>query len=366
MKKSSFSQRILALLLALMMYLPAPALGESYPFVGFTVASLRMRQRPNDTSDVLVTIPAGDAVIITGESGSYYIALYEGKQGYALKSYITGGQNVPQQPVITPAPTLPPQATQAPQPSQTPYTLLYAGSSGEMVRVLQAALAELGYYTGKIDGDFGTGTRNAVISFQYKNGLSQTGAADGALQQLLFEGKPKNAKGKATAVKTVSYLPGALIQSGSRGEAVEKLQRRLAELGYYTGVIDGDCGSGSVSAIKKFQKKNNLKQTGIADAAMQELLYSGKALSAKATATPKPVPTPTPYVIGSGATAAPATSSRGKPKRPKIMTGSRMILMTAPLTCSSMVYMVLPTDAKSFSSKQVKNRPKPPAQTMRR
>lgn len=291
MKYLSPFRRIFALALALVLWITAlPALAESYPFVGFTTASLRLRQRPSDTSDVLITIPSGDAVIITGESGNYYIALYEGKQGYAMKSYITTGQGAAQQPAAPSAPVAP-QSTQAPA---TPYTLLYAGNQGAAVRALQEALEELGFYSGKIDGDFGSGTKNAVISFQRQNGLTQTGTADGALQQLLFEGKPKNAKGKAVSVKTVSYLEGALIQSGSTGEAVEKLQTRLKELGYYTATVDGDCGSGTVNAIKKFQKKAGLSQTGKADATTQALLYSLSAPHANATATPKPTATPTP------------------------------------------------------------------------
>ena len=92
------------------------------------------------------------------------------------------------------------------------------------VRLLQQKLKSLGYYKGSVDGSFGSGTRSAVTAFQAKNGLAQTGSADGAMQKLLFEGKPKNSSGKATKVKTVSTLPGAAITSGSTGPAVVKMQ----------------------------------------------------------------------------------------------------------------------------------------------
>ena len=49
------------------------------------------------------------------------------------------------------------------------------GSRSEEVRNIQQVLKEQGYYNGKIDGIFGTATKNAVISFQKNNGL----AADG-------------------------------------------------------------------------------------------------------------------------------------------------------------------------------------------
>ena len=91
------------------------------------------------------------------------------------------------------------------------------------------------------------------------------------------------------------------LQSGDTGADVKKLQQALKNLSYYTGKVDGDCGSGTVKAIKSFQTKNGLKATGIADKETQDLLYSGRALSANATPTPKPVVTPTPYVIGSNA-----------------------------------------------------------------
>ncbi|WP_457624923.1 peptidoglycan-binding domain-containing protein [Persephonella sp.] len=50
---------------------------------------------------------------------------------------------------------------------------------------------------------------------------------------------------------------------GSRGKEVIKIQKKLKELGYYTGPIDGIFGGGTLSAVKKFQKNKNLKVDGI-------------------------------------------------------------------------------------------------------
>ena len=290
-------RRILALALALTLFLSIfPAVGETYPLTAYTTASLRLRQQPSSSATVLLTIPAGDMVIITGESGSYYIAAYEGVQGYALKQYlnvITGSVSLP---AVTPAP----EAASA----SSAYPLLYSGSQGDAVKALQNALKELGFYSSSVDGSYGSGTRSAVMAFQKMNELSQSGTADAATQTLLYEGSPKNSKGKATTVKTVAPIAGAVISSGSKGEAVTKLQTRLKELGYYTGSIDGAAGSGTISAVKAFQKKNGLTQTGIADAATQALLYSTEALAAKATATPKAAPTPTPIPTNAPASAA--------------------------------------------------------------
>ncbi|MBE5781694.1 MAG: hypothetical protein E7329_00095 [Clostridiales bacterium] len=294
----------LALCMALMCLLSAiPAQAESYPFVGFAAVPLYLRDYPDEAGRVIATIPAGDALIVTGEYASYYVAIYDGEQGYALKTYVSATQGN-QNSTTAETPILSVQATQAPGTSQ--YAALSSGSQGAAVKAMQEALKELGFYSGSADGKFGTGTRNAVISFQKKNGLTQDGVADEAMQQLLFEGSPKNSKGKAMDVKTVSYLIGALISSGSKGDAVSKLQSRLKELGYYTGSIDGRCGSGTVSAIRAFQKKMGLSNTGKADASTQAALYADTALHARATATPKPTATPTPIpTVKPAATAAP-------------------------------------------------------------
>ena len=52
---------------------------------------------------------------------------------------------------------------------------LRLGSTGPIVEFLQNILEQLGLYSGTIDGIFGTGTQNAVISFQRQNGLVPDG-----------------------------------------------------------------------------------------------------------------------------------------------------------------------------------------------
>lgn len=51
---------------------------------------------------------------------------------------------------------------------------------------------------------------------------------------------------------------------GSTGDEVKQIQEKLKRWGYYNGNIDGIYGSKTVSAVKAFQKKNNLKVDGIA------------------------------------------------------------------------------------------------------
>ena len=56
----------------------------------------------------------------------------------------------------------------------------------------------------------------------------------------------------------------ALSKYGSRGSEVKQIQTKLKNWGYYSGNVDGIYGSGTLSAVKKFQKKNGLKVDGIA------------------------------------------------------------------------------------------------------
>lgn len=54
---------------------------------------------------------------------------------------------------------------------------LSAGSTGNRVKILQALLMIKGYSAGGFDGIFGSGTKSAVVSFQYKNALTPDGIA---------------------------------------------------------------------------------------------------------------------------------------------------------------------------------------------
>ena len=68
----------------------------------------------------------------------------------------------------------------------TPEPALKNGSQGEKVWKLQERLQVLGYYTDAVDGQFGQGTRDAVIAFQKKNGLEADGYAGEETQKVLY------------------------------------------------------------------------------------------------------------------------------------------------------------------------------------
>lgn len=66
------------------------------------------------------------------------------------------------------------------------------------------------------------------------------------------------------APQNVPSVYAAVLKQGSRGETVKKLQQKLKNWGYYTGSVDGIYGAKTTSAVKYFQRKNNLTVDGIA------------------------------------------------------------------------------------------------------
>lgn len=67
----------------------------------------------------------------------------------------------------------------------------------------------------------------------------------------------RNYSGNDSAISALSKL-------GSRGEEVRKIQKKLKELGYYSGSVDGIYGSGTQKAVKSFQKNCGITADGIA------------------------------------------------------------------------------------------------------
>ena len=148
-----------------------------------------------------------------------------------------------------------------------------------MIYALQQRLKELGYYTIKVDGIFGSGTQRAVRDFQHVNGLTVTGKADSTTQRLLHSSAAKPNDGSSSD----SYK--TLTRSGKYQSAVVPMQRRLKALGYYAGSVDGYFGSQTYRAVRNFQSRNNLSVTGKADPYTQKVLYSSSAKAASGSSS---------------------------------------------------------------------------------
>ena len=71
-----------------------------------------------------------------------------------------------------------------------------------------------------------------------------------------------------------------LVQTGDRNAEVWRVQRRLRSLGYLY-KPDGSYGSLTENALKYFQRKNGIKESGVADQATQEKLFSADAIKSE-------------------------------------------------------------------------------------
>ena len=82
-----------------------------------------------------------------------------------------------------------------------------------------------------------------------------------------------------TARPTATPTPtaAAVLKKGSSGADVKTLQRRLKQLGYYTGSVDGDFGDATEKALRAFQDRNNLLVDGIAGKSTMAKLNSPQA-----------------------------------------------------------------------------------------
>ena len=263
---------------------------SSYPYTTKTKVKVNLRSRRSVRSVLLKKIPAGAEITVNAVKGSWAEVKYKKYSGYVMTDYIILKEvkKVKVTPTPSPVPTL------SPEEDAGGYQILQKGSSGAEVGSLQEALIELGYLKGKPDSKFGPATEKAVIAFQQMNEYPATGIMDANIQAFLYSGKPKNASGVKTSIKTLSPVEGVSMKKGNTGAAVTALQNRLIELGFLKGTASGTYDAATISAVRSFQKKNGISSNGTADLKTQQAIYSDGAVSASATATPKPTKTPKP------------------------------------------------------------------------
>lgn len=125
------------------------------------------------------------------------------------------------------------------------YPLLRLGDKGNFVFLLQFILNQYGNNL-TIDGIWGSKTQDAVLRFQKENSLTQDGLV-----------------GKNTWKTLLTLSPYPLLKINYRGAYVKFLQQLLESNLYPVGDIDGIFGNKTLTAVKNFQKNNNLVVDGI-------------------------------------------------------------------------------------------------------
>ena len=160
------------------------------------------------------------------------------------------------------------------------------------MKSVQSRLKALGYYTGTVDGNYGTGTMAAVASFQLRNNLSADGVAGTRTYKKLYSSDALSAISTPTSTPTTGVTrPTRLLYSGCTGDDVKSVQQRLKALGYLTDKVDGKYGANTVAAMRAFQLRNGLTGSGNGDTATYTILYSVNAITAEGKQVDSTTPT---------------------------------------------------------------------------
>ena len=112
-------------------------------------------------------------------------------------------------------------------------------SRAEQVKVLQRQLGVLGFDPGPVDGRYGPQTTDAVKHLQEVSGLRPDGIVGPLTAEVLRHNAPEP-------------------PTDDRAERVKALQRQLSWLGFEPGPADGQYGSLTTGAVKRFQEAYDL------------------------------------------------------------------------------------------------------------
>lgn len=149
--------------------------------------------------------------------------------------------------------------------SSYPGSVIGMGDRGENVVKIQNELIRRGYdVPGGADGQFGSGCKSAVIQFQQDRGLSADGIVGKQTWDALFP-----------HIQVGNPYPGYLIAFGMSDNNVLLIQRKLSDLKYPVGKIDGIFGSSTKSAVINFQILNGLAGDGIVGEMTWNKLFDG-------------------------------------------------------------------------------------------
>lgn len=99
------------------------------------------------------------------------------------------------------------------------YVLSKYGSTGNEVKSIQKKLRELGFYSGSVDGIYGSQTQSAVKKFQKSVGITADGIA--GKNTLLYLGLGGSSSNSTTYSNADVELLGKVISAEARGESYE-------------------------------------------------------------------------------------------------------------------------------------------------
>jgi peptidoglycan hydrolase-like protein with peptidoglycan-binding domain len=156
---------------------------------------------------------------------------------------------------------------------------------------VQRRLNDLGYTIAPVDGTWGSGSRAALRRFKKANGLLGNDAFDAETVTRLFSASAVTAAAagsradETTAAETVYPPPAAADMNPLNRADGQRIQQRLADLGYYSGRGDGDWDNALRAALRRFKAANGLGNTDEWDAPVEAVLFDEQAVRVDAPAS---------------------------------------------------------------------------------
>lgn len=139
------------------------------------------------------------------------------------------------------------------------YPALKRGDTGPHVKALQCLLKRQGFYKGTVDGVMGVGTVDAVRALRSARGFTDGGVA-----------------GARVWVSLHVHGLDRVMKYGSASEGVRRLQRALNAASTDALPISGVFFADTTAAVKKYQARLGVTQTGVMTPSLWSSLQSGK------------------------------------------------------------------------------------------
>jgi peptidoglycan hydrolase-like protein with peptidoglycan-binding domain len=206
---------------------------------------------------------------------------------------------------------------------------------GDVAMRVQRRLTDLGYAVAPADGTWGSASRSALRRFKKANGLLGNDAFDAETVTRLFstaavKSAANQQNDEAAQVETVYPPPPAADLNPLNRADGQRIQQRLAELGYYSGRRDAGWDAASRAALRRFKVANGLGNSEEWDGPAEAVLFDEQAIRADAAprdvrkavtpvagAVPLPPKRPTPPA--KAAEPAAATAPRDAPRPPGLI-----------------------------------------------
>jgi len=161
----------------------------------------------------------------------------------------------------------------------------------EVAMRVQRRLNDLGY-TIAVDGTWGSASRAALRRFKKANGLLGSDAFDAETVTRLFStmavaaAAGQQLEDGTASIETAYPPPPAADMNPLNRSDGQRIQKRLAELGYYNGRGEGAWDTAARTALRRFKAANGLGNSEDWDAPAETVLFDDQAVrAADATAS---------------------------------------------------------------------------------